>query len=216
LYEVHPRPMEIVRRWGTLRRLCRHRAKMLGASLKTWRTLVCVVALAISACTNQPHLVVKPADSAFVPQPLPTGPLGSFLGAHLLTTTEGWVLTDNYLLWTANGGRTWNNITPSLQRSARKIQTVFFLDPKLGWIVTSSGVLHTTDGGATWRTSPLPALLPTGRPAGPICPRHSRWRSITHRNPRWSEFRRCNTESGTDAIRKRPLAFLAGARDCLA
>lgn len=83
----------------------------------------------------------------------------------LLSATSGWVLSDQQLLWTDDGGKTWRIITP-LNLDAAAIRGVQFLnDVVSGWIVASgktdaSGatplvVFRTSDAGKTWTEQQL-------------------------------------------------------------
>ena len=82
----------------------------------------------------------------------------------LLTSTEGWVLASGRLLWTKNGGTSWQEITPPSE-GRTQILGVFFLDANHGWLVrrsvttdqnTALSMLSTDDGGFTWQENSLP------------------------------------------------------------
>jgi photosystem II stability/assembly factor-like uncharacterized protein len=79
--------------------------------------------------------------------------------AALLTTKEGWALTDVGLQRTSDAGLSWTTVTPP-DVPAAAIASVTFTDPDHGWLATNQGkiVSRTTDGGATWLTSPGPAV----------------------------------------------------------
>jgi photosystem II stability/assembly factor-like uncharacterized protein len=89
----------------------------------------------------------------------------------LLTSDQGWLLTDRYLLWTNDGGSTWLDITPQPVAGSKRLRGAFFLDPRHGWLVAATPdrpntsrtmtVFRTQDGGTSWRTSTLPPL-PSG------------------------------------------------------
>ncbi len=96
--------------------------------------------------------------------------------AGLVGLGQGWVLADERLYWTKDGGSQWNEITPpqiAVSRSAGgRILGAAFSDESRGWVVAgivaqpeANGlqgiqVLRTNDGGVTWQSSPLPTLTP--------------------------------------------------------
>ena len=98
--------------------------------------------------------------------------------AHLLTPTTGWVLTDTRLLVTADGGRTWADVTPPSTANA-PLLTAFFLNPSQAWAIVRSSqvnlaadlvplVLFTSsDGGRHWASRPMPATIKYDTP-GPV------------------------------------------------
>ena len=97
--------------------------------------------------------------------------------AELVTTTQGWALAGGRLLWTANRGETWQDITPPVASEATHLDA-FFLDPSVGWVAFLAGpagaeqrspihILHTRDRGATWNATelePSPSLGVFGAP----------------------------------------------------
>jgi photosystem II stability/assembly factor-like uncharacterized protein len=82
---------------------------------------------------------------------------------HLVSAEEGWILLDQHLYWTRDGGESWDEITPStLEQSL--IAAVFFLDRREGWLLLTnlddSGAItyamaQTSDGGKSWQVTPL-------------------------------------------------------------
>jgi photosystem II stability/assembly factor-like uncharacterized protein len=81
--------------------------------------------------------------------------------AHLIQGDAGWVLSNDALYMTSNGGQTWTGITPPGVPGGA-VWGVYFLDTQHGWVVSSSAtnpeqleVSVTTDGGTSWSTSPL-------------------------------------------------------------
>ena len=84
---------------------------------------------------------------------------------HLLSNTDGWVLTGEQLLWTSDAGKHWQEITPP-KESNQSIDSVFFLDSLHGWSVLHSvdsagratiTVASSLNGGHTWSSSPVKA-----------------------------------------------------------
>lgn len=126
----------------------------------------------------------------------PTQPLGSVSSAcatpaasssgrdieamQLLTDASGWVLADQRLMWTDDGGATWRDITPpDLKPSDAKFgagELGYFLDASNGWVLatrphdsrTPSDLIiwRTADAGMTWYSTRLdgPAVDPTVAP----------------------------------------------------
>ncbi len=64
-------------------------------------------------------------------------------------TKNCWILGDNDLLRTKNGGKTWKALT------AIDGNAIEFLDTKNGWIVGDNEVYKTENGGETWQTSQI-------------------------------------------------------------
>ncbi len=86
----------------------------------------------------------------------------------LVSENEGWILIDQQLYWTHDGGWTWDEITPP-DLVSPSVLAVSFLDSQRGWLV-SAGVgdtgkiaytlRRTQDGGSTWHTIPLALFAP--------------------------------------------------------
>jgi photosystem II stability/assembly factor-like uncharacterized protein len=79
----------------------------------------------------------------------------------LLSNLTGWLLTNQRVLWTRDGGISWVDITPE-QILNEHLLAVFFLDEDQGWLVSKTDLgatdlrFHiTTDGGENWQTSAL-------------------------------------------------------------
>lgn len=93
---------------------------------------------------------------------LPVVSSPEIISITMFTATRGWAVTQDrdYLLYTADGGQTWLDATPSGITSLN-IQP-FFLDENTAWFSTNSttsGTLyHTQDSGVTWTTSTLPFI----------------------------------------------------------
>lgn len=82
---------------------------------------------------------------------------------QLLTPDLGWVLRGGQLLWTADGGLSWQDISPG----GGIVLGVHFLDADHGWLVRPSvsedevvtlTVQHTADSGRSWESVDLPLL----------------------------------------------------------
>lgn len=84
------------------------------------------------------------------------------ISAERLSATTGWVLTDEGLKLTGDGGTTWSDVTPK-GLTPSSIKGIFFLDSKHGWLIapepdTSSLLAYRTqDGGSSWQPSQLGA-----------------------------------------------------------
>ncbi len=83
---------------------------------------------------------------------------------HMLDKQNGWMLTNNYVLRTMDGGTTWHDVTP---RGASKLgfgTGTSFLDSNRGWVliadpndpVNAGTLYHTIDGGLHWDSNPVP------------------------------------------------------------
>ncbi|NPV69883.1 MAG: hypothetical protein HPY55_04425 [Firmicutes bacterium] len=76
---------------------------------------------------------------------------------HMVSESTGWALSGNSLLWTVDGGRCWEDVTPPGAQSADRGIEARFLDPMTGWVVAVRDgepmvtVFTTADGGLTWR-----------------------------------------------------------------
>ncbi|WP_054537331.1 glycoside hydrolase domain-containing protein [Herpetosiphon geysericola] len=89
----------------------------------------------------------------------------SIQAMNLVLPGQGWVLRSQRLLWTADTGASWRDITPVLADGV-DIQSVFFRDADHGWMVavrTADGgaevvCFRTADGGASWQVSTLAAF----------------------------------------------------------
>lgn len=142
-------------------------------------TSLILVSLLILTCTSilseaqtendLPRPLVKVARSHSGPRDLDSG---ISYGANarefdLLTEDEGWLLLDNDLFRTGDGGKSWLEITPQ-QEGSPAILDAFFLDPAFGWVISTqpdqSGfptyvLSQTADGGGTWGTTTLSLFI---------------------------------------------------------
>lgn len=112
---------------------------------------------------------VSPADASGEPGPSAQAGAVGVDGFHLISVDQGWVLSDNHLYWTADGGDTWDLISPPLPGQST-IAGVDFIDSLEGRVlmlidaaagedpVYSLGVTH--DGGTTWETGTLDLFSP--------------------------------------------------------
>lgn len=82
---------------------------------------------------------------------------------QLLSATTGWVLREHNLLWTADGGHTWQDISPRVT-SRDEILGVQFINQVQGWLVSRQlnetgniklSIFRTLDAGNKWTEIPL-------------------------------------------------------------
>lgn len=138
----------------------------------TVRRLVVFLALALTGAA--PHVAHAgprhSADEAPIPQTIET--------FGLVSASAGWLLLDQRLYRTDDGGGTWTEITPpDLGQAA--IRAAAFPDPEHGWLALTAPVgadnagadngpgyslARTDDGGRTWQRLPLDLFAP-GDPA---------------------------------------------------
>jgi len=132
------------------------------------------VLVVATSCATQPR-AAETLGSGSAPslaaKPLPSGDRGQVSRLRLVTSDQGWLLTDRYLLSTNDGGTTWLDITPPRVAGSKRLRGAFFLDPRQGWLMAATPdrpntsrtmtVFRTQDGGISWRTSTLPPL-PSG------------------------------------------------------
>ena len=72
---------------------------------------------------------------------------------HLLDDRTGWLAgMHGTLMYTVDGGITWESAAPPLPAADRPaLRDVFFIDDHHGWVVGEEGtILATRDGGSTW------------------------------------------------------------------
>jgi len=95
---------------------------------------------------------------------------GEFRSARLqdfqpLSPSSGWVIQEGNLLWTRDGGATWEQLATDGETESATL-AAFFLDDARGWVVTRSPdqaalqLRLTTDGGRSWEQANLPDPLP--------------------------------------------------------
>src|SRR4029077_17379781 len=82
---------------------------------------------------------------------------------------SGFVAGGNTLARTYDGGKTWENVTPSLTNvpardPQRPLQLIQFVDPSdgLAWITCPAILIKTSDGGSHWTPRSVPSNQPIG------------------------------------------------------
>ena len=83
---------------------------------------------------------------------------------QLLTPEAGWASTGRQILWTADAGAHWRDITPTMG-STGSLASIFFLDSARGWILLADrdrdtgaarfNLASTISAGASWSITPL-------------------------------------------------------------
>jgi photosystem II stability/assembly factor-like uncharacterized protein len=99
--------------------------------------------------------------------PADQGGVSGFGDFHMLSEDQGWVVVNNQLYWTSDGGNSWNSISSSIP-GLTNIAAVDFIDNREGRVlmVSSGGddpvfsLARTHDGGMTWETWALPLFSP--------------------------------------------------------
>lgn len=70
---------------------------------------------------------------------------------YFFNIDNGFVIGENGLLKTIDGGKTWKNLLPSIKPGQPKFLNVQFVTEKIGYIVGERGLIRKTiDGGITW------------------------------------------------------------------
>ena len=121
-------------------------------------------------------LSAKPVELSFSLAQQQLTSAGSALSDfELLTDHTGWILLDQALYQTQDGGESWQAITPG-GLDGWRILAVDFSDLQTGWLAaaqsatdgsTSLRLERTQDGGTTWSSLPVELFAP-GDPAGII------------------------------------------------
>ena len=82
-------------------------------------------------------------------------PAGFLTGVQFVSAADGWVVGQDKILATTDGGRHW-----AVQGSGQlDLTSVDFVSSEVGWAVGTHSVLATSDGGAHWAALPEPCPL---------------------------------------------------------
>lgn len=87
----------------------------------------------------------------------------------MVDKTTGWVIKNNAVLRTINGGLDWNDVSPyssSKVNDTQSIVSIYFYDSNIAWVSLGKDlndgnkliVFHTTDGGEHWEKEFLPTI----------------------------------------------------------
>ena len=123
-------------------------------------TLLVLLALAACTSTPTPPPLIPPTASPTPPGPIPIEQpqLTQF---HFFNEREGWAVTQELVIRTSDGGRSWTNATPRV-KAQYGYSPFVFIDPQTAWVLLpvtyfDSGALYqTTDAGLSWRSYPTP------------------------------------------------------------
>ena len=86
---------------------------------------------------------------------MPRFAAGFLTGMQFVSATRGWVVGQDKILASTDGGRQW-----SVQDSGQlDLTSVDFITSQIGWAVGTSVILATSDGGAHWTALPEPCPL---------------------------------------------------------
>ncbi len=137
-------------------------------------SLLLASASIVRASGNDPAAAPQPAQPAQAPQEISPPETSQLQDFKLITDQDGWLLANGSLFWSADGGRSWQNITPPLDQMTY-IQGVYFLDDaQTGWAALTTlnpsgdiqySIAKTSDQGASWQVMPA-GLFASGDPDG--------------------------------------------------
>ncbi|RPI16857.1 MAG: T9SS C-terminal target domain-containing protein [Ignavibacteriae bacterium] len=86
----------------------------------------------------------------------PPPPVGSFYGIYFLNRTTGWMLRNEYVLRTTNGGNTFD----STHMNYGYLRDIYFKDALTGVMCSDgAGIFKSTDGGIIWNQMIIPQTL---------------------------------------------------------
>jgi photosystem II stability/assembly factor-like uncharacterized protein len=71
---------------------------------------------------------------------------------HMIDASNGWAISDQYVLHTSDGGATWYSVLPDVA----SVTGGYFPNALTGWAISSNSLYRTTDGGATWTRFDVP------------------------------------------------------------
>jgi photosystem II stability/assembly factor-like uncharacterized protein len=123
---------------------------------------------AVGSATPADTVSAAPADTVSAAacssaQATPVG-AGTLTGMEFVSAAQGWVVGQNTILATSDGGAHWRaQLTGDLN-----LNSVDFISGRDGWAVGTTSLLATTDGGARW--TPLPEPCQTIRSVHFISP----------------------------------------------
>ncbi|MFK5855930.1 MAG: YCF48-related protein [Bacteroidota bacterium] len=86
--------------------------------------------------------------------PYPT--LTDFQDAHFTSEQEGWVIGYNVVMFTNDGGDTWET---QLSTDGEALRRIVFVDENEGWVLGYKNIYHTINAGNTWELETLPEVI---------------------------------------------------------
>jgi len=86
--------------------------------------------------------------------PYPT--LADFQDAHFTSEQEGWVIGNNIVMFTNDGGDTWET---QLSTVGEVLRRIVFIDENEGWVLGYKNIYHTINAGDTWELETLPEVI---------------------------------------------------------
>jgi photosystem II stability/assembly factor-like uncharacterized protein len=125
-----------------------------------------------SVLPSAPRPMIQASGASPASTPLPPGP--DVQAGGIVDATHGWALTGQRLFVTADGGRTWRDVTPpgGFGSDLGNPKGVAFLDAQHGWVAINEAftsgsdpsygridVWRTTDGGQHWMKTQLPKAV---------------------------------------------------------
>lgn len=101
---------------------------------------------------TQSRLSIRSAQqSTPLNQPAPTSPREDFRNIFFFDSSHGWILAEETLLLTTDGGQTWQTSEEPPNTGFNSYSDLHFTSSKEGWIATE-GLFHTKDGGVNWQS----------------------------------------------------------------
>ena len=121
-------------------------------------TISPTIAHPTTEATSNPPVSAPPLEG--MPNVIPN----NISAIHMLDPQNGWMITDNFILRTMDGGMTWHDVTPRGASTLGFGTGTSFLDSNRGWVliadpndpVNAGTLYHTTDGGIHWNSNPVP------------------------------------------------------------
>jgi photosystem II stability/assembly factor-like uncharacterized protein len=105
--------------------------------------------------TRTPGITATPSSTA-TSGSIVTSP--NFQQVFMFTESNGWAITDQYVIRTTNGGAAWYNVSMPGAIGFGLGTPAYFRDANSGWVLIGgeSGLYHTANGGASWSSAPAP------------------------------------------------------------
>ena len=98
----------------------------------------------IGYCANDNELY-KTVDAGYNWDLIYTGPSG-ISECHFLNESFGWMITEDGVFKTTNGGEIWLPVFA-------EASSVYFKDENIGFVTVGNNIFKTSDGGSNWKLS---------------------------------------------------------------